>query len=304
MPAAGRGRAACIRCSSTTWRAAPAQSRRVRHHVFPSATPEPASSSAEQSMSGAESDKMLADSIKAAGNVLPAGRRLLRTPTPGVSIPDFGISASRSASTNGGAFSRRFRCLPTPRSAWGTTSSCSILMARSGIPFRFVRIGQRRAAFARTAAAMRVRAFGRPMCISTARCCGWAIARCRCRGAVCSTENRRRTVILWGLINFRGPALLDDLSAAPIRPTRSFDLAVLGAAAPRERQSRTSIRRSSATRSCSSARRRPAFRRVRDAVRAVKMPGIQVHAAVADDFLSNRFMRPESRARHDRASCC
>ena len=26
-----------------------------------------------------------------------------------------------------------------------------------------------------------------------------------------------------------------------------------------------------------------------------KMPGIQIHAAVADDFLSNRFMRPESR---------
>ena len=25
------------------------------------------------------------------------------------------------------------------------------------------------------------------------------------------------------------------------------------------------------------------------------MPGIQIHAAVADDFLSERFMRPESR---------
>ena len=25
------------------------------------------------------------------------------------------------------------------------------------------------------------------------------------------------------------------------------------------------------------------------------MPGIQVHASVADDFLSNRVMRPESR---------
>ena len=31
------------------------------------------------------------------------------------------------------------------------------------------------------------------------------------------------------------------------------------------------------------------------------MPGIQIHASVADDFLSNRFMRPESRTRANRA---
>jgi hypothetical protein len=27
---------------------------------------------------------------------------------------------------------------------------------------------------------------------------------------------------------------------------------------------------------------------------AADMPGIQIHASVVDDFLSNRFMRPES----------
>ena len=34
------------------------------------------------------------------------------------------------------------------------------------------------------------------------------------------------------------------------------------------------------------------------------MPGIQIHAAVADDLLSNRFMRPESRGVRIRAGRC
>ncbi|HTL03974.1 MAG TPA: CHASE2 domain-containing protein, partial [Vicinamibacterales bacterium] len=39
-------------------------------------------------ISGAESDKMLADSIKAAGNVILLGDAAYDTPTPGVTIPD------------------------------------------------------------------------------------------------------------------------------------------------------------------------------------------------------------------------
>ena len=45
-------------------------------------------------ISGAESDKMLADSIKAAGNVILLGDASYDTPTPGVSIPDLGYPAS------------------------------------------------------------------------------------------------------------------------------------------------------------------------------------------------------------------
>ena len=58
----------------------------------------------------------------------------------------------------------------------------------------------------------------------------------------------------WGLINFRGPALLARPEEPPVPvPTRSSICCMLGGAAAQRRRSRTSIRRSSATRSSSSA---------------------------------------------------
>ena len=83
--------------------------------------------------------------------------------------------------------------------------------------------------------------------------------------------------------------------AAPIRPIRSSTCCI-----PRSRSSPgrrpTSIRRCSATRSSSSARpRRACSTSSRRRSRNGKMPGVQIHAAVADDILSNRFIR-EARA--------
>ncbi len=69
-------------------------------------------------------------------------------------------------------------------------------------------------------------------------------------------------------------------------------------------RNRTSIRRSSGTRLCSSGS--PLLACSMSSKRhsqADCMPGIQIHASVADDFLSNRVMRPESRGCPIRAGC-
>jgi adenylate cyclase len=100
---------------------------------------------------------------------------------------------------------------------------------------------------------------------------------------------------LWGLINFRGPALLPDLKSRPYPAYSFFDLLLSAEQIATEKKPDID----------------PAI--FRDKIVFVgmgasglydafetpfaggKMPGIQVHASVADDFLSNRFMRPESR---------
>jgi adenylate cyclase len=99
---------------------------------------------------------------------------------------------------------------------------------------------------------------------------------------------------LWGLVDFRGPALLDDLKRHTYPDYSFFDLLYS------EEQLQANV----------TPKVDPAL--FRDKVVFVgvsasgladtfetpfaqgKMPGIQVHAAVADDILSNRFMRPAS----------
>ena len=79
--------------------------------------------------------------------------------------------------------------------------------------------------------------------------------------------------------------------------------ALLRGADPRRIRSRRSIRRSSATRSCSSASLRAGLFDVFETPFSNgKMPGVQIHAAVADDILSNRFIRQAARpaSRRDR----
>ena len=111
----------------------------------------------------------------------------------------------------------------------------------------------------------------------------------------------RRTAIdgyHWALINFRGPrASRRSRRRRPYPSYHFFDLLQLGGAAPRQARHRTSIP--------SVFKDKIVFvgvtaaglvRRLRDAVRrrTAKMPGIQIHAAVADDILSNRFIAPAS----------
>ncbi len=100
---------------------------------------------------------------------------------------------------------------------------------------------------------------------------------------------------LWGLINFRGPALLADLKSRPY-PTYSFyDLLyseeqLLAGQKP---DVDPSIFRDKIVFVGMGAS--GLFDAFETPFAGGRMPGIQIHASVADDFLSNRFMRPESR---------
>jgi adenylate cyclase len=99
----------------------------------------------------------------------------------------------------------------------------------------------------------------------------------------------------WGLINFRGPALLDDLKSRPYPSYSFFDLLYSAqqildgqkpAVDPAVFKDKLVFVGVSGT-GLSDAFETPFSRG--------KMPGMQVHAGVADDILSNRFLR-ESRA--------
>ena len=96
---------------------------------------------------------------------------------------------------------------------------------------------------------------------------------------------------LWALVDFRGPALLDDLKHRPYPSYSFYDLAyseeqILAGVKPNIDPSvfRDKIVFVGATASGLSDVFETPFA-------GAKMPGIQVHAAVADDLLSNRFMR-------------
>jgi len=96
---------------------------------------------------------------------------------------------------------------------------------------------------------------------------------------------------LWALVDFRGPALLDDLKHRPYPSYSFYDLAyseeqILAGVKPNIDPSvfRDKMVFVGATATGLSDVFETPFA-------GAKMPGIQVHAAVADDLLSNRFLR-------------
>ena len=103
------------------------------------------------------------------------------------------------------------------------------------------------------------------------------------------------TAMLWGLINFRGPALLADMKRRPYPHYSFFDLLYSEEQLLAEKKPDVDP---------SLFRDKIVFVGVTAAglfdvfetpFAGGRMPGIQIHAAVADDFLSNRAMQPESR---------
>jgi adenylate cyclase len=100
---------------------------------------------------------------------------------------------------------------------------------------------------------------------------------------------------LWALINFRGPALLEDLKSRPYGHFSFYDLfyseqQILAGEAPQVDPAvfRDKIVFVGVTAAGLHDVFETPFARG-------KMPGIQIHAAVADDILSGRFMRPATR---------
>ena len=103
------------------------------------------------------------------------------------------------------------------------------------------------------------------------------------------------TSYLWSLINFRGPAFLPDMKTRPYPHYAFFDLLY---------SEEQLLANQKPDIDPSVFRDKIVFVGVTAAglydvfetpFAGGIMPGIQIHAAVADDFLSNRFMRPESR---------
>ena len=244
-------------------------------------------------ISGEESDRAFMDSVKAAGNVILLGDASYDTDTPGVSITDAGYPLDVP-----GIYELRGVLPPFPLladAASGLGHNRFILdpdgPLRHTVPF--VRTHQRVLPSLGAAAALRVA--GIPP--SDVHLDGTLL---RYGGHVMPLSWRHVksdvdvTSYLWGLINFRGPALLEDLKSRTYPTYSFFDLLYseqqiledvkpnIDPAVFRDKIVFVGVTASGL------------FDVFETAFANGKMPGINIHAAVADDILSNRFMRPES----------
>ncbi len=244
----------------------------------------------ESTMSGAESDRMLADSVKAAGNVILVADASYDTEVEHLNLPDTGFPLD----------------VPGIYELRGVLSPIDVLAAAaSGLghnrfvldpdgPMRhtipFVRTHHKVLPSLGVSAALRV--------------AGIAPREVRLEGTALHFGDRvmplsRRRVpaedgtleYLWGPIDFRGPALLDDLKSRTY-PTYSFydlfysESQILAGQKPNIdpalfRDKVVFVGTTAAG----------LFDVFETPFSNGKMPGVQIHAAVADDILSNRFIR-------------
>ena len=209
-------------------------------------------------------------------------------------LPDLGFRLDSPAPSSAGSIFPPFAGARRRRgAASATTSSSSIRTARCATRVPFVRIGPRVAPVARPrrgAARGRHRAGSSHARRTTAA--RSAIARCRCRGAHVATRGRAISVPV-GAHRFPRSGAARRSEEPHLSDLLVLRSALLGGADSRRSRSRTidpavfndkivfvGVDR---RRVCSTSSRRRS--------RSGKMPGIQIHAAVADDILSNRFMR-------------
>ncbi len=241
-------------------------------------------------MSGAESDQMMADSVKAAGNVILVADASYDAEVEHQALPDAGYPLDVP-----GVYELRGILPPTATlaaAASGLGHNRFVLdpdgPLRHTLPF--VRARHRVVASLGVSAALRVAGI-RPQDV---RLDG---TRLRYGDRVMPLSWRHvraedgMVSFLWGPIDFRGPALLSDLKSHTYPTYSFFDL--LYSEEQMLAQKRPTID--------------PAIFRDKIVFVGVtasglfdvfetpfsngKMPGVQVHAAVADDILSNRFIR-------------
>jgi adenylate cyclase len=249
----------------------------------------------ESTMSGAESDRMLADSVKAAGNVILVADASYDTEVEHLELPDTGYPLDVD-----GIYELRGVLPPIDvlaAAASGLGHNRFVLdpdgPMRHTIPF--VRTHHKVLPSLGVSAALRV--------------AGIRPADVRLDGALLRYGDRvmpltRRRVAaddgvleyLWGPIDFRGPALLDDLKTRTYPTYSFFDLfyseqQILEDQAPKIDPAlfRDKIVFVGTTAS-------GLFDVFETPFSNGKMPGVQIHAAVADDILSNRFIREASRS--------
>ena len=246
----------------------------------------------DATMSGAESDKALADSVKAAGTVILladatyAGEAAAARPLPDVGFRQLNVA---------GITERKTVFSPIDVLADGASGLGHNLFVldpdgvlRHTVPF--VRAGGRVIPSLGLSAALRVA--GVPP--GDIRLDG-EILRMGDRAMPLEWRNVKSQTgtesYLWGLVNFHGPALLDDMKSHTYPTYSFFDLLysqeqILAGQKPdidpavfKDKMVFVGVTASGL------------FDVFETPFSHGKMPGIQVHAAVADDLLSNRFMR-------------
>jgi adenylate cyclase len=243
-------------------------------------------------LSGAESDRMFVDSVKSAGNViLLADATYQAQEGSGQPIPDAGFQIHAAGVMERHVIFPPFGALAAAGSGLGH----NLFYLDADGPVRhtvpFVRSGRQTLPSLGLAAALRK--------------AGVRSDAVRLDGEIVSVADRRIPLtwwrvkttagddsFLWGLINFRGPAVLDDLKSHTY-PTYSFyeleysEEQLLAGRKPNVDPAvfRDKIVFVGVTAS-------GLFDVFETPFSHGRMPGIQVHAAVADDILSNRFMRP------------
>jgi adenylate cyclase len=251
---------------------------------------------AGEAMSGVDSDKAFAESIRSSGNViLLADATFEGDQLGGASWPDQGYRLNAPGVTE-----RRVVFVPAAEfSSAASALGHNLFILDSDGPMRhvvpFVRTGDRAMPSLGLAAALRVAGF-RPSDVTVQ---GDTL---RVRDREMPLEWRYvnnpdgRYGYLWGLINFRGPALLADLKSRPYPAYSFFDLLLSAEqiAAEKKPDIDPSVFRDKIVFVGMGAS--GLYDAFETPFAGGKMPGIQVHASVADDFLSNRFMRPESRS--------
>jgi adenylate cyclase len=242
--------------------------------------------------SGAESDEALIESMRRAGNViLLADATYEASEGAGTALPDTGIRLNVPGILERRVVFPPFNALADASSGLG--HNLFVLDAdgpiRHSIPF--VRSGGRVLPSLGVVAALRAAEID-PAAIrleGTSLRLGDRVMPLTARPVRTAAGTSE---YLWGLIDFRGPALLDDLKHRTYPSYSFYDL---------EYSEEQILAGQTPTIDPAIFRDKIVFVGVTAAglydvfetpFSGGKMPGIQIHAAVADDILSNRFMRP------------
>ncbi|MES1254291.1 MAG: adenylate/guanylate cyclase domain-containing protein [Acidobacteriota bacterium] len=244
--------------------------------------------------SGAESDRALVESVKASGNVILLADATYEGESVGAppAFPDAGFRLASPLVAARSIVFPPFAALAGAAAGFG--HNLFVLDAdgpmRHAVPF--VRVGDGAMASLGVAAALRAAGI-RPDAVGTDAEHGFVLG-----GRVMPASLHRATGAdgardsLWTLIDFRGPALLADLKSRPYAHYSFFDLLysegqIMAGVRPKIDPSafKDKIIFVGVTASGLHDVFETPFSRG-------KMPGVQVHAAVADDVLSNRFLAP------------
>ena len=244
----------------------------------------------DSTISGAESDKELADSIKAAGNVILVADASYDTEVEGLTLPDSGYPIDVPGIYELRGVLPPFELLAGVAAGLGHNR---FVLDPDG-PLRhtipFVRAKHRVVPSLGVSAALRVAGI-RPQDVRL------DAGRLRLGDRVMPLSERRVRAedgtlsFLWAPINFRGPALLEDLKNHTY-PTYSFvdlEYAEEQILAGKTPSIDPALFRDKIVFVGTTAA--GLFDVFETPFSNGKMPGVQIHAAVADDILSNRFIR-------------